>query len=244
MRLQAWTCLGDEVVGCLWLRRAENAWAAARSNAQTGGRPAAAEPPATSSERDTTAECCASTVECACRIERGEQRALALQADAEAAEAQGEEATGRARRDAAAARVQLEALQDAYATLDNMRGALQEQLELSQEQLCEERARVSELEVRSGHAHLWCHRCDVAAAVCTAVLCARARYCITLSSCVGYACMDIATPCIGRQVAFCGWCGPVARANRILVRRSLVECVQLYGVVVRWARLQAEQTVV
>ena len=83
-----------------------------------------------------------------CRIERGEQRLAALQADAEAAEAEGAEAVARGRRDAAAAREQLEALQEAYTTLDSMRGTLQQQLELTQEQLCTERTRTSELEVR------------------------------------------------------------------------------------------------
>lgn len=113
-------------------------------------------PQTTPSLTDIASARCANAAKCACRIKQGEQRALALQADVEAAEAQGEEAARRACRDAAAARDQLEALQDAYASLDTMRGTLQEQLELSQEQLCEERARVSELEVRSGHVHLCC----------------------------------------------------------------------------------------
>lgn len=112
------------------------------------------------------------TAKSACRIEQGEQRALALQADVEAAEARGEEATGRARRDAAAARDQLEALQDAYDSLDTMRGTLQEQLELSQEQLCEERARVSELEVRSRHAHLCGHLFLTCTLRCARLCCA------------------------------------------------------------------------
>eukprot|EP00892_Ulva_mutabilis_P007284 jgi/Ulvmu1/4928/UM203_0007.1 len=80
------------------------------------------------------------------QIEAGERRVTALQADVEAAEAQSGEAAARGRREAAAAREQLEALREAYATLDGMRGMLQEQLEVTQEQLCQERTRVTELE--------------------------------------------------------------------------------------------------
>lgn len=71
----------------------------------------------------------------------------ALQVDVEAAEVHGEEAAARARADAAAARAQLASLQDAFDTLDTMRVQLQQQLELSQEQLGLERGRVGDLEV-------------------------------------------------------------------------------------------------